>query len=117
MITLTNFIECVESLRDDRDRLGHLYVNINSYIWDELLGEKYPGYDDMTYQQKHEIIGPYFTFVERELSEEETSMYWWLFGLNETYAEWHKWYYDPNNVHLDHNFKHYRMINNERVYL
>lgn len=78
MVSLEEFIKTTCSMYPgDKDRLGRLCVNLNCLIWDDLLGEKPPGYDTMTYLEQHVLTRQYYMHILTLLSEEERSMYWW----------------------------------------
>ena len=118
MISLREFIENTCRLyAENKDRLGQLYVNLNCFVWDDMLGDKPPDFDFLSRSQQSELIDPYYRHIVTLLGEEEKSMYWWTIELGKTYDEWHDWYYDPETLHLDDSFRLYKMINGERCYI
>lgn len=87
------------------DRLGLAYCRLNAGEWDEILGPKPNGFDDLPKYpedpkwlwQKGKLSQADFTWpamnaIESIIGDANTSRCWWLFQLGKTEEEWFRWY-------------------------
>ena len=70
------------------EELCEIYCNLNSYKWDDRIGEKPEGFDELPKRRfkwwhtftrkvtKEDIVEPYFYFVKSMIPEREISYYW-----------------------------------------
>lgn len=95
-----------ENSLNERDRLGLAFCRLNFWEWDDLVGKKPEGFDDLPmdlprsllpFRKKKECkakyIGPAIAKIESILTEEETSWYHWRFVRERTWEEWLAWYF------------------------
>lgn len=87
-----------------KERLGRAYVNMNSWEWDDFVGEKPAGFDTMPSWStdndddtncgvKMYYLSPKMQEITEEIGEAACSWYWWKFALNKCYVQWFLWYY------------------------
>lgn len=94
-----------ESKLNTIDRLGLAYCRLCGWQWDELLGQKPPGFDALPnfdrrkhrvfrkpMQTKYEIITPKIRAIKTLIGQANTSRCWWIFKLGRTEEEWRAWY-------------------------
>lgn len=93
-----------ESKLNRIDRLGLAYCRLNDYQWDDLIGPKPEGFDDLPrsvkrrwpWQKKKpcksDYIRPAIEGIESIIGEANISRCWWLFVLGKTEEEWFRWY-------------------------
>ena len=94
-----------ESKLSEIDRLGLAWCRLNSGEWDEILGPKPDGYDELPLippprwqfwkrnrLSKLDIIIRRMRNIESIIGNANVSRCWWIFGLERTEAEWRNWY-------------------------
>ena len=94
-----------ESKLNTIDRLGLAYCRLCGWQWDELLGQKPPGFDALPnfdrrkhrafrkpMQTKYEIITPKIRAIKTLIGQANASRCWWIFKLGRTEEEWRAWY-------------------------
>jgi len=89
------------------DRLGLAYFRLNCALWDEILGPKPEGFDDLPklsedvkkpfrlrqhMRSKHDYTKPAAESIERIVGEANISHFWWTVVLGKTEEEWLRWY-------------------------
>ena len=87
------------------ERLGLAWVKLNKYQWDEILGDKPDGFDEMTTPERYDcgIISKQMRRIEDLLGEHHkaiTSMCWWKFELKEDINSWIDWYLYNSEISL-----------------
>lgn len=80
-----------ESKLSPVERLGLAYCRLNCWDWDELIGEKPDGFEQMTNEEKHGYIEPQLDRIEQILGSPYTSRCWWVYELGKTEEEWLEW--------------------------
>lgn len=107
---------------DEINRLGLAYCRLNTWEWDEIVGPKPDGFDEMprydkfwyirTYhpifmkflemlnpmkfakkQTKYDCIYPVIEEIRSRIGEENCSRAWWANVLGKPHHEWQAWYY------------------------
>lgn len=84
------------------DRLGLAYCRLNSYRWDDYIGEKPEGFDELSNHDsrkpitKSDYVRPILKEIKKTIGEANVSRCWWLFELGRTEEEWKEWYYKEN---------------------
>lgn len=73
------------------ERIGLAYCRLNCWDWDELIGEKPDGFEQMTNEEKHGYIEPQLDRIEQILGSPYTSRCWWVYELGKTEEEWLEW--------------------------
>lgn len=73
------------------ERMGLAYCRLNCWDWDELIGEKPDGFEQMTNKEKHGYIEPQLDRIEQILGSPYTSRCWWVYELGKTEEEWLEW--------------------------
>ena len=58
------------------ERMGLAYCRLNCWDWDELIGEKPDGFEQMTNEEKHGYIEPQLDRIEQILGSPYTSRCW-----------------------------------------
>ncbi len=94
-----------ESSLNKIDRLGLAWCRLNHSEWDNILGSKPEGFDEMREfpapwwkfwerrkTTKYDIVLPRMNNIEKLIGEANVSRCWWLFVLGRTEEEWEKWY-------------------------
>lgn len=86
-----------ESELDRIDRLGLAYCRLNSFGWDEIIGEKPPGFDELPNyvkgkESKYDYVHPAILGIESIIGKANTSRCWWVFELGKPEEEWLRWY-------------------------
>lgn len=94
-----------ESALTQTDRLGLAWCRLNCDIWDDIVGEKPVGFDELPrfddrrfrvfrkkMATKHDYVHPAMVDIELEIGHKSVSRCWWLFALKKTEEEWHQWY-------------------------
>lgn len=93
-----------ESKLNRVDRLGLAWCRLICYKWDELIGKKPDGFDDLPdtnpkrkpWQKrkpsKADYIRPAYKAIEEIIGEANCIRCWWLFFLGKTEDEWLRWY-------------------------
>lgn len=87
------------------DRLGLAYCRLNGWEWDDLLGPKPKGFDDLpnydrkrgmpfhkSLPSKQDYIDPAINAIRSIIGEANASRCHWKFSLGRTEEEWFKWY-------------------------
>lgn len=86
------------------DRLGLAYWRLNRYEWDDILGPKPEGFDELPnlwkkrwpWQKKkpckHDYISRPMRAIETIIGEANISRCWWAYELGKDFDEWLKWY-------------------------
>lgn len=83
------------------ERLGLAACRMNCWMWDEYIGPKPEGFDQLpTYTIKHDpailtkfdVLEMPTRLIKSEIGEANISKYWWIFELGETEEAWKKWY-------------------------
>ena len=88
-----------------KERLGLAYVILNNWGWDDFIGEKPDGFDNMPYwdkdgknpQTREYYICPKMSEIKEEIGEAACSRYWWKFALKKGFIPWFIWYYTVRN--------------------
>lgn len=93
-----------KSKLDRTDRLGLAWCRLNSFVWDEIIGEKPPGFDELpNYAEgkasKHDYVHPAILGIESIIGEANASRCWWVFKLGKTEEEWLRWYISERHEH------------------
>lgn len=95
-----------ENELDRVDRLGLAFCRLNCGEWDEIIGPKPDGFDEMVefdkefhdtrrrtaWPTKHDYIGPALKGIEDIIGDANTSRCWWKYELGRSEQEWLKWY-------------------------
>lgn len=94
-----------EQTLDNIDRLGLAYCRLNSWQWDEIVGEKPKDFDSLpNYKRggfqnifkkqrtKHDYIKGKMEKLISVIGEENASRCWWKFEKIGTEEEWLEWY-------------------------
>ena len=94
-----------ESKLNEIDRLGLAYCRLNCSEWDDILGPKPDGFDEMPKYHapwwkfwkrnqitRHDIIIQRMRNIESIIGRANTSRCWWIFVLERTEEEWKSWY-------------------------
>lgn len=98
--------KCIDEAALSRtDRLGLAYCRLNCYQWDDLVGPKPEGFDDLpenlTFAQRlhdrsarcqSDFVRPALLGIESIIGEAATSRCWWKFRLGRSEEEWFAWY-------------------------
>lgn len=87
------------------DRLGLAYCRLNGYQWDDLIGPKPEGFDELPEELalpqrltskgarcKSDFVRPAILGIESIIGEAATSRCWWKFRLGRSEEEWFAWY-------------------------
>lgn len=89
---------------DYLERLGIAWCRLSNWQWDELLGDKPEGFDDLPetvpfrrFFPKREnckmnIVLPLMNKIERIIGDAGTSRAWWKYELGRSEEEWREWY-------------------------
>ena len=90
------------------DRLGLAYCRLNTWKWDDVLGPKPEGFDELPdYDKEDEAsacqeVKTKMDYLRRPLQAIEeiigwvnTSRCWWKFVLGKTDEEWFRWFVSP----------------------
>lgn len=98
-------IQVDESILNRTDRLGLAYCRLNNGEWDEILGPKPAGFDDLPrfpqkpkwpWQKKGpskaDFTWPAMRAIELIIGEANRDRCLWLFMLRKTEKEWFRWY-------------------------
>lgn len=123
-----------ESKLSKIDRLGLAYCQLNSWEWDDYIGPKPEGFDQLPNYDKNELkrirhpllmkilakINPakyapiktksdfidiVIQNIEEEIGEANTSRCHWVYGMKRTEEEWREWYYRNRHIKLSYNAK------------
>ena len=96
-----------EATLDRIDRLGLAYCRLNRFEWDEILGPKPDGFDDLPAyppKRKHstrhgsqpisksDYVEAAIWAIRSIIGEANCSRCVWVLGLGKTEAEWLQWY-------------------------
>lgn|GEM_PF-3488221 len=90
-----------ESALDRIDRLGLAYCRLNGWEWDEIVGPKPDGFDEMPLGIGDDYLAPgtrsFYIHparvgVEKIIGEANASRCHWVFNLRRTEEEWLRWY-------------------------
>lgn len=85
------------------DRLGLAYCRLINYEWDDILGPKPKGFDDLPRSSPKKIwlkrqpcktgfVRPAMKGIEAMIGEANCSRCWWVFKLGRSEEEWFHWY-------------------------
>jgi len=109
------------------DRIGLAYCRLNDWKWDEFIGPKPEGFDDLPNFDRndlkrisHPIIMRFLSCVfpgkykkklskddfidlpmrgiKSEIGEANISRCWWVYKMKRTEEEWRKWYYSTEHI-------------------
>ena len=72
------------------DRLGLAYCRLNSYEWDDILGEKPKNI-------RQELCMKKMMAIQEIIGSANTNRCWWKFELGRTEDEWRAWYYKKHS--------------------
>ena len=82
------------------NRLGLAWSNLNGWEWDEYIGDKPNGYDEMLNYSNDKMLitkdildRPIMNFIERIIGEKNCSRCWWKYKLGKGYFKWVCWWY------------------------
>lgn len=96
--------------KDMVDRLGLAFCRLNCYEWDEIVGPKPEGYDELPDEDsfsikkilnhkkyrrnpsKYEYIHPAIEAIKSIIGDANCSRCWWIYKLGRTEQEWFRWY-------------------------
>ena len=92
-----------------RFRLGLAWCRLNTYEWDDILGPKPPGFDDLPsvstksfFKKKQPSKQDYtrkpMAAIVSVIGKATVSHCWWLFVLKKTSAEWFRWYFHDREI-------------------
>lgn len=91
-----------ESTLKFNERLGLAYCRLNCWQWDEIIGTKPEGFDDLPDCRhpshgsqglyKEDFVTPACNAIASILGSAQCSRYWWRFKLGRSDAEWVQWY-------------------------
>lgn len=99
-----------ENALNRTDRLGLAFCRLNSWGWDEIVGPKPEGFDEMPDSipgqrwapgTKSFYIGPALRGIDRIIGEGNTSRCHWIFNLRRTEEEWLQWYCSTEKAFWD----------------
>lgn len=86
------------------DRLGIAYCRLICYEWDDIVGPKPEGFDelpDRTQEScffrrkkpcKADYVVPAYMAIKEIIGEANASRCWWVYKLGRTEEEWFRWY-------------------------
>ena len=86
------------------DRLGVAYCRLNGYEWDDILGPKPEGFDELPVDSpkagvfrkhipcKRDFTGPACYAIKKIIGEANASRCWWVYKLGRTEEAWFRWY-------------------------
>lgn len=93
------------------DRLGLAYCRLNCWEWDNIIGPKPEGFDNLpdfdpkkgrlfhkTQKSKEDYIGPAMKAIESIIGAANVSRCWWKFVLGKTEDEWFRWFVSLGGV-------------------
>lgn len=110
------------------ERLGLAYCRLNVFEWDEIVGEKPPGFDKMpdfpessdsldlmkrNYLTKHDFLQPAIEAIRELIGEANTSRCWWKFQKIGSEAEWFKWYCGTHGLNFDQVNRRRELLKNQ----
>lgn len=86
-------------------RLGLAWCKLNRFEWDEILGDKPKGFDELPNYMpppffpflkrkpsKHDYVTPARDAIEDIIGPANVSRYWWTLALGRPESEWFTWY-------------------------
>lgn len=98
-------IQIDESKLNEVDRLGLAYCRLNCSEWDDILGPKPDGFDEIPKYpapwwkfwkrnqiSQHDIIIQRMRNIKSMIGKANASRCWWIFALGRTEEEWKVWY-------------------------
>lgn len=97
-------IEVDDSMLSAVDRLGVAACRLNCWEWDEIIGPKPEGYDQLPRYiperpfrirkglSKHDYTKPAIKAIESIIGKANISRCWWKYVLGRDETEWLKWY-------------------------
>lgn len=88
--------------RFTKEELCRIYDNLNSWRWDDRLGKKPNGWDDlpnyrrtsigkMFFNSKYKIIRPIMAQIEEEIGKKKLLEWHWIHNLHKTKEEFEAW--------------------------
>lgn len=90
------------------DRLALAAMRLNAYEWDEILGPKPVGFDELPVcsktnlmtgtrtPSKTDFVRPARLAITNMIGEAAVSRFWWIYGLGRSEEEWFRWYISPD---------------------
>ena len=109
-----------ESKLSKTERLALASCRLNRWEWDEYIGPKPEGFDEMPcydpkpngkreiFPTKADYIAPAVTAIEKIIGEAEVSKFYWIHELGRDEEAWMKWY-------ITERFMPYEVIGGEVV--
>lgn len=97
-IVTARYAACEKPDMSEKERLGLALCRLNSWLWDDVVGEcpkdfySLPHYSTDGKSRSDYITGP-LREIKAKLGEEDSSKYWWLYGLGITESKWREWYF------------------------
>lgn len=107
-VTLGQRLDTIDaSSLNKTDRLGLAYIRLKCVSWDEILGPKPEGFDDLPKfskdikrpfrprqhtRSKYDYTNTAAESIERIIGEANISRFWWAIILGKTEEEWLRWY-------------------------
>lgn len=89
---------------DRVERLALAHIRLSCYEWDEIVGPKPHGFDNLPkYAKPHwltrkrklsrsDYVRPAMTAIETVIGAANISRVWWKYGLGRSEEEWFQWY-------------------------
>lgn len=84
--------------RKNIEALEKAWVKLNSWEWDEFIGERPDGFDEMSNDEKEPIITPIMNRIESIIGHASTNRAWWIYELNRSEEEWLNWFINQDAV-------------------
>lgn len=75
------------------NRLGKSYCNLNNFRYDPILKIDKNYYENLSNEEKTEIITPIVKKILKDIGRDGASFAWWKFELNRSVEEWVYWNY------------------------
>ena len=99
-----------ESTLDRTDRLGLAYCRLSGWEWDDIVGPKPEGFDEMPHfipgqrrapGTREYYISPACKGIVSIIGEANANRYHWIFNLRRTEQEWLQWYCSTEKAYWD----------------
>lgn len=90
-------VQADENVTNENDRLGLAFCRLNSWEWDEYIGEKPDGFDNLPIYDERQVSkydyvnGPIDAIISI-IGDANASWYLWKYEFGKTRSEWLKWY-------------------------